>query len=182
MSLSNNSPSCTTSSASTSTTVSFQQSATRPTLHFSPTATASQYNFLQSPFCGSNQIYQPRYPGDQDWGMGYSNFCPSPYLYMPTAPPSLPQYQPSSPFVLCFISENISTCFGCKTKYLKSLQPPDDLCIRHQDWREFFSPTLVTCKLSTETFITIVSLSACGSDAPSLSLLTFKCHLRLQKS
>ena len=140
MSLSNNSPSCTTSSTSTSTTVSFQQSATRPTLHFSPTATASQYNFLQSPFCGSNQIYQPRYPGDQDWGMGYSNFCPSPYLYMPTAPPSLPQYQPSSPFVLCFISGNISTCFGCKTKYLKSLQPPDDLCIRHQDWREFFSP------------------------------------------
>ena len=34
----------------------------------------------------------------------------------------------------------ISTCFGCKTKYLKSLQPPADLCIRHQDWREFFFP------------------------------------------
>ena len=62
--------------------------------------------------------------------------------------PSLPSYpspvprntcrtEDSSPFVLCFIQGNISTCFGCKQKYLKPLVPPHDLCIRHEEWRSF---------------------------------------------
>lgn len=128
MSVSNNAPS------TTSASVSFEQSTiTTPSFHFSPTAMASQY-VMQSPFYGNQQIYQPRYFGHQDWGMGYSTFPPPLYQHLPPPPasplppPSLSQYQPSSPFVLCFISGNISSCFGCKTKYLKSLQPPSDLC------------------------------------------------------
>lgn len=69
--------------------------------------------------------------GIQDWRMGYSTFSPiyqSPYPGSPASLPlASPQYQSRCPFVLCFIS---STCFGCKTKYLKSLQPPADLCMR----------------------------------------------------
>ena len=39
-------------------------------------------------------------------------------------------YPPRSPFVLCFISGNISVCYGCKNKYHKSaMKPLNDLCI-----------------------------------------------------
>ena len=44
---------------------------------------------------------------------------------------------PSNPFLLAFITGNIYTCIGCKNKYGKHCQPPDDLCIKHQEWREF---------------------------------------------
>ena len=120
---------------------------TTPNFPFSPTAITSQYNITQSPFCSnSHQMYQPGYSGNQDWGMGHSTFSPVLYHYpSPALSQSVsllgspPQYQPPSPFILCFISGNISTCFGCKTRYSKSLTPPADLCIRHQDWREFYS-------------------------------------------
>ena len=39
-----------------------------------------------------------------------------------------------SPFILCKIEGNISTCFGCNNKYPKSLTP---MYIRHQEWREY---------------------------------------------
>ena len=144
--------------STTSTPVAFQQSTIMtPNFHLSPTAMTSQYNIMQSPFYGTNrQMYQPGYSGHQHWRLGYSTFSPSLYQCPSPSPPphaslppaSPPQYQPPSPFVLCFISGNISTCFGCKTKYLKSLQPPADLCIRHQGWREFFSPN--TGKMQTK--------------------------------
>ena len=135
-------------SNNTTSTTSFEQSAitATPSFHFSLTAMASQYNVMQSPFCSNQMMFQPRYSGHHDWGMhGYSTFPPP--FYLPNAPPApplpsptpLPQCQPSSPFVLCFISGNINFCFSCKAKYTKSLPPPSDLCIRHQDWRKFFS-------------------------------------------
>ena len=56
-----------------------------------------------------------------------------------------PQYSSSysspdvcvNPFFLCFIKGNISVCTGCKNHYPKNAQPPDNLCIKHQEWREF---------------------------------------------
>ena len=41
------------------------------------------------------------------------------------------------PFSLCFIRGNISVCIGCQNRYPKTKQPPDDLCIKHQEWRQF---------------------------------------------
>ena len=125
-------------SNNTTSTTSFEQSAITitPSFHFSLTAMASQYNVMQSPFCSNQQMFQPRYSGHHDRGMhGYATFPPPFYQYLPHAPPVpllppptlLPQCQPSSPFVLCFISGNISSCFGCKVKYTKSLPPPSDL-------------------------------------------------------
>ena len=39
-----------------------------------------------------------------------------------------------SPFTLCKIAGNISTCVGCHNEYVKA---PDDMCIKHQEWREY---------------------------------------------
>ena len=41
------------------------------------------------------------------------------------------------PYQLTFIKGNISICFGCRIRYPKSPLPPRDLCIKHQEWREF---------------------------------------------
>ena len=44
----------------------------------------------------------------------------------------------SDPFILCKISGNIKVCAGCRNKYPKSPSPPHDMCIKHQEWREYF--------------------------------------------
>ena len=44
----------------------------------------------------------------------------------------------NQPFTLCRISGNIKVCAGCRNRYPKSPSPPNDLCIRHQEWREYF--------------------------------------------
>ena len=71
------------------------------------------------------------------WSYGYGH-VPSP---MYTAPPLAVRLPPASvpptPFTLCKISGNISVCAGCRNKYSKQPTPPDDLCIRHQEWREY---------------------------------------------
>ena len=51
---------------------------------------------------------------------------------------------PVSTFPLCFITGNITTCFGCKNKYPKQPQAPYDLCIKHQEWWQFMSPSSAT--------------------------------------
>ena len=48
---------------------------------------------------------------------------------------------PVSSFTLCFIAGNITTY---KNKYPKQSQAPYDLCIKHQEWRQFRSPTTAT--------------------------------------
>ena len=63
---------------------------------------------------------------------------PGTYLPNPCQPPGpglFPAHAPT-PFTLCFIKGNISTCFGCHNKYTNK-QPPNDLCIRHQEWRQY---------------------------------------------
>ena len=51
----------------------------------------------------------------------------------------------AAPFVLCFIQGNITTCFGCKQKYIKPCLPPEDLCVRHEEWRTFYRQGTPTC-------------------------------------
>ena len=51
------------------------------------------------------------------------------------------QQNPVSSFTLCFIAGNITTY---KNKYPKQSQAPYDLCIKHQEWRQFRSPTTAT--------------------------------------
>ena len=111
-------------------------------LSFTPSA--SSLNMVQSPVYGTlvqqSQMYgsssmypmcPPPFRQDAVHGMGYS-FLPSP---MPPCP---------SPFILCFITGNITTCIGCKNRYPKSPQPGYDLCIKHQEWRQFMSPSTAT--------------------------------------
>ena len=66
------------------------------------------------------------------------NYPLSPYCHS-TQPHAYPteQFWHTTPFTLCKISGNISTCVGCRNKYTKTAPPPDDMCIRHQQWREF---------------------------------------------
>ena len=73
-------------------------------------------------------------------------------LRMPSHPPPLVHVTPrspspiSEPFVLCFVTGNISVCYGCRQKYQKPCQPPHDLCVRHKEWREFFAPGSATAQ------------------------------------
>ena len=55
----------------------------------------------------------------------------APHIFEPST-----SRQDSHPFTLCKISGNIKVCAGCRNKYPKSPSPPDDLCIKHQEWRE----------------------------------------------
>ena len=43
-------------------------------------------------------------------------------------------------FRLCFRSGNISVCNGCRNKFDKQAQAPDDLCVQHEEWRTYTSP------------------------------------------
>ena len=71
----------------------------------------------------------PSYP-PTSYYPGYFPASPSPYQ------PS-DAFTPFNPFILCFIKGNISTCIGCHNHYPKSPQPPNDICLRHQEWRQF---------------------------------------------
>ena len=70
---------------------------------------------------------------------GYIPYPPAPYLAspcQPTGPGVLPAQALPTPFVLCFIRGNIATCIGCNNRYTNK-QPPNDMCIRHQEWRHY---------------------------------------------
>ena len=68
----------------------------------------------------------------------HSSFSPSAFSSQShsLSPPAFSS-QSYSPFTLCNITGNISKCFGCRNKYAKNPNPPEDMCIKHQDWREF---------------------------------------------
>ena len=61
----------------------------------------------------------------------------------PPPPPRPALWLPSSPgeFRLCFRTGNISVCNGCRNRFEKNSKPPDDVCVQHQEWRNFTSPT-----------------------------------------
>ena len=87
-----------------------------------------QSNVVQSPM----NFYGPyHYTAQSPYYQGMSNQAIN---------PSSQYYRPSLPFTLCFITGNIRVCIGCRNTYPKSPKPPHDLCIRHEEWREFTSP------------------------------------------
>ena len=105
---------------------------------FAPDHAALQFNMVQSPVYGplvqspvygTSPMYPMCYPFGQDtllW-MGYPL-----------------QQNPVLSFTLCFITGNITTCIGCKNKHPKQPQEPYDLCIKHQEWRQFMSLSTAT--------------------------------------
>ena len=88
----------------------------------------------------------------------------SPYssIYMPPYPPSGAVYSPplsqQSAFTLVFITGNIAVCAGCSNRYQKPALAPDDICVKHTEWRKFtladgtpkskFAPAYYHVKLS----------------------------------
>lgn len=73
---------------------------------------------------------------------GTANYAPPNYT-----PPGTYGTHPSSwslqsqNFFLCVRSGNISVCSGCRNKFDRQAHPPNDLCVRHEEWRSFVSPT-----------------------------------------
>ena len=67
-----------------------------------------------------------------------SSWLPSqPYPFSAFTP-----FQPRdyNPFTRCKIAGNVSVCAGCRNRYPKKPNPPDNLCIQHKEWREFTTP------------------------------------------
>ena len=95
-----------------------------------PSVTNLQMTSFSSPL-------QPQLP----WSYGYHGYLPPPpyptYGATPLTPPSQQASMPPRPFTLTKIVGNISVCAGCRNRYPKQPTPPDDLCIRHQEWREY---------------------------------------------
>ena len=101
---------------------------------------ADNYNFTSTDVSTQFNVVQPQHANPLPLPGYHATGYP---LYPPFNPNLYPFSSPSSheaPFVLCFIGGNISTCIGCKNKFSKSLSPPQDLCIKHQEWREYQSP------------------------------------------
>ena len=67
-----------------------------------------------------------------------SSVPPFPPPFVPCSP--MTSSAEGSPFILSFVTGNIRVCRGCRQKYVKPAQPPIDLCVRHQEWHEFFPP------------------------------------------
>lgn len=79
--------------------------------------------------------FHPQLPWSYGYGHGH---MPSPmFASPPLAVPIPPTSVSPCPFTLSKISGNISVCAGCRNKYSKQPTPPDDFCIRHQEWREY---------------------------------------------
>ena len=112
---------------------------------FMPGFASPHFSMVQSPvqqsplnFYGpytTPSMYPPPYHQGAHHEAGNPFQTPTPYQSY---------YQPPVPFTLAFISGNISICIGCKNKYPKSPKPPQDLCIRHEEWRQFTPPNSST--------------------------------------
>ena len=118
---------------------------------FAPDHAASQFNMVQSPVYGpsvQSPVYGPLVqspvygPLVQSPVHGTSHPMCSPFGHDTLSWMGYPlQQNPVSSFTLCFIAGNITTY---KNKYPKQSQAPYDLCIKHQEWRQFRSPTTAT--------------------------------------
>ena len=91
----------------------------------------SNISNVHSPFYFNSPLMMYSVPGG--WPHGHY-----PYASGFTSATSISP--PITPFTLCKISGNISVCSGCRNKYNKNSVPPDDMCIRHQEWREYIPP------------------------------------------
>lgn len=107
---------------------------------FMPGLGSPHFSMVQSPV----HFYSPypTYPMYPPFHQGVPHEAGNPFQ---TSPPYQPyHHQPSLPFTLCFISGNISVCIECKNKYPKTPKPPQDLCIKHEEWRQFTLPNTAT--------------------------------------
>ena len=96
--------------------------------------------YFNNPSAGAITFpYSPGFTPTQ----GYDPWNMHPHMYSYPSPGSFPSAVDNSTdvtvntFSLCFIKGNISVCIGCKNRYEKNSQPPNDLCIKHHEWREF---------------------------------------------
>ena len=95
------------------------------------------FNNAQSPYNFSAMYPQPlySYPQRPVWPSNSTNT--SAYFFPASA---AFHHQECPPFTLWKIAGNITTCIGCRNKYIKGAAPPDDMCIRHKEWREYTPP------------------------------------------
>jgi len=68
---------------------------------------------------------------DQRWSQ------PRPAQPRSTQPHPSYNSAPLTPFTLCEITGDFSVCIGCCNKYSKNHK---DMCIQHQEWREYTLP------------------------------------------
>ena len=87
------------------------------------------HHSAMSPYCERN--YSIPRPFTPTYAMAFGKGNCSSLLSTPT--PNLDTH----PFTLCKISGNNKVCAGCRNKYPKSPAPPDDLCVKHPEWRQY---------------------------------------------
>jgi len=56
------------------------------------------------------------------------------------SPVPVPHCPVSHTFRVRFIEGNVSICYGCRNKYPKKAEPPDNICLQTEEWREFTPP------------------------------------------
>ena len=113
-----------------------------------PTSISNDGATFYSSSTGSSLDTHPQYSSSESTGSHLyvpHRGSPRSTVRLPSHLPPLVHFTPqgpspstSEPFQLCFISGNISVCYGCRQKYSKPCQPPNDLCVRHKEWRQYF--------------------------------------------
>ena len=63
-------------------------------------------------------------------------------------------------FRVRFIEGNVSVCYGCQNKYPKKAEPPDNICLQTEEWREFTPPGALAPQ--TRLSNTLSSSSTCA--------------------
>ena len=91
-------------------------------------------------------IYQPSnantVPLSQSYFSGGPPHLTTPLAFQLRRPLGLqspPLLSPPSdvPYVLVFVKGNITTCFGCRAKFMKPSVPPYNLIVQHKDYRSY---------------------------------------------
>ena len=101
----------------------------------------SSYMTSGSSYMTSGPSYMSPGPSYMSPGPSYISLNPPYMTPCHSTYSSLPSSQPmAAPFTLAKIVGNISKCTGCGNPYAKPPVPPNDLCIRHPQWRSFLSP------------------------------------------
>ena len=99
-----------------------------------------------------------------------SSVTPTPLNAIRMPPPPYPVYQyqySCNPFTICFIKGNISTCAGCHNRHVQYADPPEDLRIRHEEWRNLHHEDQKHHILSLAMRIITAGHSVCGFVAPN---------------
>ncbi len=88
----------------------------------------------------------------------------------------------SSHFVLTKIAGNISICSGCRNKYSKNPVPPDDLCIKHQEWREFTPSGTISRMYITTSALSVFGYAVPGFFHQCLKFQTTSIHTKIDSA